>query len=172
MSTDVSIKREAVSWKISQKVRWLWNQMVGRGWECSEELIRETRTLRMLLGKGQRKWGTSYWKLEEGDPCYTVKETLVTMSSAGIWKGMCLINSVIWLKRYLSKGLKVLAGFFLLLMETVADFIFLGSGYRSHEIKKCLFLGRKAMTNLDSVSKSRDITLPTKSVWSKLWLFQ
>ena len=52
-------------------------------------------------------------------------------------------------------------------METVTDFIFLGSkitadGDRSHEIKRCLLLGRKAMTNLDSILKSRDITLPTK----------
>ena len=52
-------------------------------------------------------------------------------------------------------------------METVRDFIFLGSkitadGDCSHEIKKCLFLGRKAMTNLHSILKSRDITLPTK----------
>ena len=52
-------------------------------------------------------------------------------------------------------------------METVADFIFLGSkitadGDFSHEIKRHLFLGRKVMTNLDSVLKSRDITLPTK----------
>ena len=52
-------------------------------------------------------------------------------------------------------------------METVTDFIFWGSkitadGDGSHEIKRCLFLGRKAMTNLDSVLKSRDITLPTK----------
>ena len=51
--------------------------------------------------------------------------------------------------------------------ETVADFIFLGSkitadGDCSHEIKRHLLLGRKAMTNLDSVLKSRDITLPTK----------
>ena len=51
-------------------------------------------------------------------------------------------------------------------METVADFIFLGSkitadGDYSHQIKKCLLLGRKAMTNLDSIFKSRDITLPT-----------
>ena len=51
--------------------------------------------------------------------------------------------------------------------ETVADFIFLGSkitadGDCSHEIKRCLLLGRKVMTNLDSVLKSRDITLPTK----------
>ena len=51
-------------------------------------------------------------------------------------------------------------------METVKDFIFLGSkitadGDCSHEIKRCLFLGRKAMTNLDSVLKSRD-PLPTK----------
>ena len=52
-------------------------------------------------------------------------------------------------------------------METVADFIFLGSkitadGNCSHEIKRCLLLGRKVMTNLDSILKSRDITLPTK----------
>ena len=51
-------------------------------------------------------------------------------------------------------------------METVKDFIFLGSkitedGECSHEIKRHLLLGRKAMTNLDSVLKSRDITLPT-----------
>ena len=52
-------------------------------------------------------------------------------------------------------------------METVRDFIFLGSkitedGDCSHEIKRCLLLGRKAMTNLDSMLKSRCITLPTK----------
>ena len=53
-------------------------------------------------------------------------------------------------------------------VETVADFIFLGSkipvdGNCSHEIKTCLLLGRKAMTNLDSILKIRDITLPTSS---------
>ena len=52
-------------------------------------------------------------------------------------------------------------------VETVSDFIFLGSkipadGDCSHEIKMCLLLGRKVMTNLDSILKSRDITLPTK----------
>ena len=52
-------------------------------------------------------------------------------------------------------------------METVTDFILEGSkitadGDCSHEIKRCLLLGRKAMTNLDSILKSRDITLPTK----------
>ena len=52
-------------------------------------------------------------------------------------------------------------------MKTVTDFIFLGSkitadGDWSHEIKRCLLLGREAMTNLDSILKSRDITLPTK----------
>ena len=51
--------------------------------------------------------------------------------------------------------------------ETVSDFMFLGSkitadGHCSHEIKRCLLLGRKVMTNLDSIMKSRDITLPTK----------
>ena len=54
-------------------------------------------------------------------------------------------------------------------METVSDFIFLGSkitagGDCSREIERCLLLGRKAMTNLDSILKSRDITLLTKSV--------
>ena len=53
-------------------------------------------------------------------------------------------------------------------METLTDFIFLGSkitadGDCSHEIKRCLLLGRKAMTNLDAILKSRDITLPTKA---------
>ena len=53
------------------------------------------------------------------------------------------------------------------MVETVADFIFLGSkitgdGDCSHEIKRCLLLGRKIMTTLDSILKSRDITLPTK----------
>ena len=52
-------------------------------------------------------------------------------------------------------------------METVTDFLFLGSkvtadGDRSHEIKRCLLLGRTAITNLDSILKSRDITLQTK----------
>ena len=52
-------------------------------------------------------------------------------------------------------------------METVTEFIFWGSkitagGDCSHEIKRCLLLGRKAMTNLDSMLKSRDVTLPTK----------
>ena len=62
-------------------------------------------------------------------------------------------------------------------MEAMAEFIFLGSkitvdGDCSHEIKRCLLLGRKAMTNLDSILKSRDITLPTKSIESKLRFFQ
>ena len=62
-------------------------------------------------------------------------------------------------------------------METVADFIFLGSkisadGDCSHEIERCLLLGRKVMTNLDSILKSRDITLPTKLHLVKAWFFQ
>ena len=61
-------------------------------------------------------------------------------------------------------------------METVADFIFLGSkitadGDCSHEIKRGLLLGRKAMTNLDSILKSRDITLPTKVRLVKAMVF-
>ena len=61
-------------------------------------------------------------------------------------------------------------------METVRDFIFLGSkitadGDCSHEIKRCLLLGRKVMTNLDSILKSRDITLPTKVHLVKAMVF-
>ena len=61
--------------------------------------------------------------------------------------------------------------------ETVADFIFLGSkitadGDCSHEIKRCFLLGRKAMTNLDSILKSRDITLSTKVHLVKTRFFQ
>ena len=61
-------------------------------------------------------------------------------------------------------------------METVRDFIFLGSkitadGDCSHEIKRCLLLGRKAMTNIDSILKSRDITLPTKIYLVKAMVF-
>ena len=62
-------------------------------------------------------------------------------------------------------------------VETVSDFIFLGSkittdGDCSHEIKRRLFLGRKVMTNLGSIFKSRDITLPTKVCQSRLWFSQ
>ena len=61
-------------------------------------------------------------------------------------------------------------------METVADLIFLGSritadGDCGHEIKRCLLLGRKVMTNLDSILKSRDITLPTKVCLVKAMVF-
>ena len=61
-------------------------------------------------------------------------------------------------------------------VETVTDFIFWGSkiiadGKCSHEIKRCLFLGRKVMTNLDSILKGRDITLPTKVHLVKAMVF-
>ena len=61
-------------------------------------------------------------------------------------------------------------------MEAVTNFIFLGSkitadGDCSHEIKRCLLLGRKAMTNLDSILKRRDITLPTKVCLVKAMVF-
>ena len=61
-------------------------------------------------------------------------------------------------------------------METVSDFIILDSkiiadGYCSHEIKKRLLIGRKVMTNLDSILKSRDITLPTKICLVKAMVF-
>ena len=62
-------------------------------------------------------------------------------------------------------------------VETVRDFIFGGykitaDGDCSHEIKRWLLLGRTVMTNLDSILKSRDITLPTKVCLSRLWFFQ
>ena len=62
------------------------------------------------------------------------------------------------------------------IMETVTDLIFLGSkitadGDCSHEIKRCLFLGRKAMINLDSILKRKDITLPTKVCLVKAMVF-
>ena len=61
-------------------------------------------------------------------------------------------------------------------METVSDFIFLGSkitvdGDCSHEIKRCLLLGRNVMTNLDNILKSRDIALPTKVCLVKAMVF-
>ena len=61
-------------------------------------------------------------------------------------------------------------------METVSDFIFLGSkitadDYCSHEIKRCLLLGREVMTNLDSIFKRKDITLPTKVCLVKAMVF-
>ena len=62
-------------------------------------------------------------------------------------------------------------------VETVADFIFVGSkitadGDCSHEIKRRLLLGRKVMTNLKSILKSRDNTLPSRSIKLRLWFFQ
>ena len=62
-------------------------------------------------------------------------------------------------------------------METVTDFTFLGSkitvdGDYSHEMKRQLLLGRKVMTNIDSILKGRDITLPKKVLLAKLWFFQ
>ena len=61
-------------------------------------------------------------------------------------------------------------------VEIVADFIFLGSkitvdGDCSHEMKRCLLLGRKVMTNLDSILKSKDITLPIRVCLVNLWFF-
>ena len=61
-------------------------------------------------------------------------------------------------------------------VETMSDFVFLGpritaDGDYSHKIKRCLLLGRKVMTNLDSILKSRDITLPTKVCLVKAMVF-
>ena len=61
---------------------------------------------------------------------------------------------------------EIVTGFILGISKVTAD------GDYIHEIKRCLLLGRKAMTNLDSILKSRDITFQQRSVWSKLWFFQ
>ena len=88
-----------------------------------------------------------------------------------------------WLKNSTFKKLKIMASGPISswqidgkTMKTVTDFIFLGSkitaaGDCSHEIKRCLLLGRKAMINLDSILKSRDITLPTKVHLVKAMVF-
>ena len=73
-------------------------------------------------------------------------------------------------------SMRIRNGYSLPIQETVTDFIFLGSkitmdGDFSHEIKRRLLLGRKAMTNLDSVLKSRDITLPTNFCLLKAMVF-
>ena len=73
-------------------------------------------------------------------------------------------------------SMRIRNGYSLPIQETVTDFIFLGSkitmdGDFSHEIKRHLLLGRKAMTNLDSVLKSRDITLPTNVCLLKAMVF-
>ena len=75
-----------------------------------------------------------------------------------------------------SSGLQSILNLSLCTVETVSDFIFLGSkitadGDCSHEIKRRLLLGRKVMTNLDSIFKSRDITLPTKVRLVKAMVF-
>ena len=61
-------------------------------------------------------------------------------------------------------------------VETVGAYVFeskiTADGDCSHGIKRCLLLGRTTMTSLDTISKSRDITLPKLSVWAKLWFFQ
>ena len=62
-------------------------------------------------------------------------------------------------------------------VETISDFIFLGSkitadGDYSHEIKRCLLIGRNVMNNLGSILKRRDITLLNRSIYSRLWFFQ
>ena len=62
-------------------------------------------------------------------------------------------------------------------VETITDFVFLGSkitadGDCSHEIKRRLLLGRKVMTNLDSILKTETLLCQQRSIWSKLWFFQ
>ena len=62
-------------------------------------------------------------------------------------------------------------------VEAVSDFIFFGSkvtadGDCRHEIKRCLFLGRKVMTNIDSILKAETLLCHQRSIWSRLWFFQ
>ena len=106
---------------------------------------------------------------------YADDSTLMTESQEGLKSPLMKVKESIksWLKTQHSKT-KIMASGPITswhidreTMETVREFIFLGSkttadGNCSHKIKRCLLLGRKAMTNLDSILKSRDITLPTK----------
>ena len=100
-----------------------------------------------------------------------LKNLLISESERGEWKAGLKLNIQ-----------KMVSGSITLwqingeTMETVTDFLFLGSkittgGDCSHEIKRCLLLGRKAMTSLDSILKSRDITLPTKVYLIKAMVF-
>lgn len=87
---------------------------MGRDWEYSEDLVRETWTLRMLLVKVQKEVRTCYWKLEERDPCYAVEESLATMSSAGIWKAGHAPNQLCDRAKEVSKQRAEGTGWFLL----------------------------------------------------------
>lgn len=67
---------------------------MGRGRECSEELVREIRTLRMLPVGAQRTRGACYWTLKGGCLCYVVAESLVTLLFAGMWRAEYVPNKL------------------------------------------------------------------------------
>ena len=103
--------------------------------------------------------------------CHFIKQEIV---SKGIWNYESLLN--IQKMKIMASGPITSWEIDGETVETVSDFIFLGSkittnGDCSHEIKRRLLLGRKVMTNLDSIFKSRDITLPTKVLLVKAMAF-
>ena len=110
------------------------------------------------------------------------KFNALEVSDLSVCLDRLLLAGKSWLKRHIQK-IKIMASGPIAswqidgeTVEKLADFIFGGSkitadGDCSHEIKRCLLLGRKAMTNLDSILKSRDITLPTKVCLVKARVF-
>ena len=168
-----------VSWEVVLLLRaWicLWDEWRKNGW--GDPGVIETR----------RQWGWGYclfntiWLLQD-----------FVMNFDGIWDVLVLLVDKVWGRCHLwvtTSGLKLNIQKTKIMasspitscqidgetMETVIDFIFLDSkitadGDCSHEIKRRLLLGRKVMTNLDSILKSRDITLPTKVHLVKAMVF-
>ena len=110
-----------------------------------------------LWQKAKRNWRASFWKWKKRVK-KLVQNSIFKKKDRGIW----------FYHFWQIDGET---------MDTVTDFIFFGSkitadGDYSHEIKRCLFLGRKTMTNLDSILKTRDITLPTNVHLVKAMVFQ
>src|SRR5574341_975636 len=129
------------------------------------------------------------WKKEESfrktsiSALLTMSKPLTCVDHSKLWKIVKEMSEKVGLKLNIQKT-KIMASSPITLwqidgetMERVSDFIFLSSkitadGDCSHEIKRCLPLGRKAMTNLDSIFKSRDVTLPTKVHLVKTMVFR
>ena len=93
------------------------------------------------------------------------------------WEGIGLSKDVRKMRYHLKMNYTYLNIYYGETVETVSDFILgrskiTADGDCSQEIKRRLLLGKKVMTTLESIFKSRDITLPTKSIYSRLWFFQ
>ena len=130
---------------------------LGSRWPGEISITSDTQMIQPLWQKVKRNWRASWWKWKEENKKVGLK--------FNIQKSKIMAPGPI--TSWQIDGEK---------METVRDFILGGSkitadGDCSHEIKRCLLLGRKAMTNLDSILKSRDITLTTKVCLVKLCFF-